>query len=93
MADSKNIANSRMADLMQSSYHLAAAVSDIPGASIVSGNVELVLADFGDGAEIVAARSGSEEASLSEAVGVATLDFTSVQTAASVIEIDVKLPV
>jgi len=90
--DSKNISNSRLADLLLSSETFAAKVSDIPGASIVSDNVELVLAEFGDDAEIVEARFGAEIASLSEAAGVATLDFTSAVSATDVIQVSVRSP-
>jgi hypothetical protein len=90
--DSKNVKNPRLADLLLSSYTFAAKVSDIPGASIVSDNVELVLAEFGDDAEVVEARFGTEVASLSEAAGVATLDFTSAVTASDVIQVSVRSP-
>ena len=88
--DSKNIKNPRLADLLLGSEHLVAKVSEIPGASIVSDNVEIILANFGEDAEVVLARFGTEIASLSEASGVATLDFTSAVTSSSVIEIDLK---
>ena len=91
--DSKNLKNARLSDLVLSSFTFAAAVSDIPGASIVTGNVEIVLAEFGDSAEVIEARSGTEVASLSESAGVATLDFTSAVTASSVILISVKTPI
>lgn len=90
--DSKNIKNSRLADLVLSCFTFAAKVSDIPGASIVSDNVEIVLAEFGDSAEVVEARFGTEVATLSESSGVATLDFTSAVAASDVILISVKTP-
>ena len=90
--DSKNIVNPRLADLILSSYTFSAAVQDIPGASIVSDNVELVLAEFSDDAQVVEARFGTEVATLSEASGVATLDFASAVTASDVIQISVKSP-
>lgn len=90
--DSKNIKNPRLADLMMSSYHLVAKVEEIPGASIVSDNVELDLSEFGEDAEVKLARFGAEIASLSEAAGVATLDFASAVTASDLIEIHVRRP-
>lgn len=90
--DSKNLKNPRLADLVLSSFTFAAKVSDIPGASIVSDNVAITLAEFGDDAEVIEARFGTEVASLSEASGVATLDFTSAVTASDVILISVKTP-
>jgi hypothetical protein len=92
--DSKNVVDPRLADLLLGSYHLAAVVSDIPGASIVSDNVELDLSKFKsdtDEVEVVQARFGSEIASISETSGVATLDFTSVVAATDLIEIDVRV--
>lgn len=91
--DSKNIKNPRLADLLLSSYSFAARVEEIPGAVINAGNVEITLAEFGDDAEVVEARFGTEVASLSEASGVATLDFTSAVSESDVISIAVKLPV
>ena len=91
--DSKNIANSRLADLILSSETFAARVQEIPGASIVSDNVEITLAEFGDDAEVLEARFGAELASLSTASGVTTLDFTSAVTASDVIQISVKSPI
>ena len=90
--DSKNIKNPRLADLLLQSHHLAATVDEIPGASINSGNVEITLAEFGDDAEVIQARFGSEIATITELSGVATLDFTSAVTASDLIEIDVKSP-
>ena len=90
--DSKNVKNPRLADLLLSSETFAAVVQDIPGASIVSDNVEIVLAEFGDNAEVIEARFGTEVASLSTAAGVTTLDFTSAVTASDVIQISVKSP-
>lgn len=89
--DSKNVKNPRLADLLVSTYHLPAVVDEIPGAEINAGNVEITLAELGEEAEIIQARFGSEIASLSEAAGVATLDFTSAVTASDVIEISFKL--
>ena len=90
--DSKNLKNPRLADLVLSSFTFAAKVSDIPGASIVSDNVEITLAEFSDDAEVIEARFGAEIARLSLAAGVATLDFTSAVTASDVILISVKTP-
>lgn len=89
--DSKNVKNPRLADLLLKTYHLAADVQDIPSAEIVSDNVEITLAELGEGAEIIQARFGSEIATISESSGVATLDFTSAVTATDLIEIDFKL--
>lgn len=91
--DSKNIKNPRLADLILSTFTFAAQVQDIPGASIDSGNVLITLAEFGPDAEVVEARLADESASLSVAAGVATLDFTSAATAASVILLTVKTPI
>lgn len=90
--DSKNLKNARLADLILSSYTFAAKVQDIPGASINSDNVEITLAEFGDDAEVIEARFGTEVATLSESSGVATLDFTSAVSASDVIQISVKSP-
>jgi hypothetical protein len=90
--DSKNLSNPRLADLLLTSYTFAAAVQDIPGASINSGNVEITLAEFGDDAEVVEARFGTEVATLSESAGVATLDFTSVAAETDVIQLSVRSP-
>jgi hypothetical protein len=90
--DSKNVKNSRLADLLLSSFTFAARVDEIPGASIDSGNVEITLAEFGDSAEVLEARFGAESASLSTAAGVTTLDFTSAVTASDVIQLSVKSP-
>ena len=91
--DSKLISDSRLADLVLSSFHLAAKVEEIPGASIDSGNVKLDLSKFGEGAEIKQARFGSEIATLSESSGIATLDFTSAATSSDLIEISFQLSV
>jgi hypothetical protein len=90
--DSKNIADPRLADLVLSTYLVCAAVQDIPGASIDSGNVELDLSKFDeeDEATVVLAEFGTEVASVSVASGVATLDFTSGVTASDVVKIYVK---
>lgn len=92
--DSKNVKNPRLADLLLGSYHLAAKVEEIPGASIVSDNVELDLSEFksdADEVEVMQARFGAEIASISVSSGVATLDFTSAVAATDLIEIDVRL--
>lgn len=93
MADSKNVKNPRLADLLQSSFTFAAKVEDIPGASIDTGDVKITLAEFAEGSEVIEARFGTEVATLSEAAGVATLDFTSAVTASDVIQLSVKSPV
>lgn len=90
--DSKNLSNPRLADLVLSTFTFAAAVQEIPGSAINAGNVELDLSQFGDDAEVVEARFGSEIASLSEASGIATLDFTSAVSASDVIQLTVKSP-
>ena len=90
--DSKNLSNPRLADLILSTYTFAAQVQEIPGAAINSGNVEITLAEFGDDAEVVEARFGTEVATLSESAGVATLDFTSAAAASDVIMLTVRSP-
>jgi hypothetical protein len=90
--DSKNVKNARLADLLLSSFTFAAQVQDIPGAAIDTGNVEITLAEFGDAAEVLEARFGTEVASLSTAAGVTTLDFTSAVAADDVILLSVKSP-
>lgn len=90
--DSKNLKNPRLADLILSTFTFAAQVQEIPGASINTGNVEITLAEFGDDAEVVEARFGTELAALSEAAGIATLDFTSAAAADDVILITVRTP-
>ena len=90
--DSKNVQSSRLADLLLQTFTFAAKVSDIPGASIVSDNVELDLSVFGDEAQVVEARIEDESAALSEIDGVATLDFATAATASSVVLLTVKTP-
>lgn len=89
--DSKNLTNGRLADLALSSMVIAAKVEEIPGASINSGNVELTLAEFSEDAEVLRADFGSQIASLSEAAGVATLDFTSAVRASDLIVVYVRV--
>jgi len=88
--DSKNVKNARLADLLLSTQVVTAAVKDIPGASINAGNVELELAEFGEGASVVLAESAGEIASVSVSGTVATLDFTSALTDASILRVAVK---
>lgn len=83
--------DSQMADLVLASHRIVEVVSDIPGASIVSDNVELDMSKFGEGAVVKQARFGSEIATLSESSGVYTLDFTSAVAATDLIEVDVKI--
>lgn len=90
--DSKNLKNPRLADLALASYSITAVVSDIPGAAINAGNVEITLADFDEDAEIIDGRFGAEYDLASEAAGVATLDFTSAVTATDVITVNFKKP-
>lgn len=90
--DSKIVKDARLADLVLKTVGVCAKVSDIPGASIVSDNVELEMSKFGDDAEAVFAISDAGEiASISHASGVATIDFTTAVTASSVINVCVKL--
>ena len=89
--DSKLVKDSRLADLLLANTPLSAVVSEIPGASIVTGNVALDLSKFGPNASVVIARIGSEIASVSVLAEVATLDFTSVATSASILEVVIKL--
>ena len=91
--DSKNVKNPRLANLLLSSLTLAAAVQDIPGAVINSGNVEITLSEFGPNAQVIEARFEDEIASLSETAGVATLNFATGLTATSVILVSIKSPI
>jgi hypothetical protein len=90
--DAKNLKNPRLADLVVSTFTFSAKVEEIPGSAINTGNVELTLSEFGDDAEVVEARFGTEYATLSESAGVATLDFTSAASATDVIQVVVKVP-
>lgn len=79
-------------DVIISSISLCRVVSEIPGASINSGNVVLDLSKFGPSASVVLARVGTELASITQTDGVtATLDFSSAATAASILEVFVKI--
>ena len=91
MSDQKLLSDSRLADLMMKRQFLCAKVSEIPGASIDSDNVKLDLSKFGSDAHVFRAEFGSEVASLSEASGFATLDFTSAVSASDEIKIFVDL--
>lgn len=89
--DSKIVKDARLADLILRTESVVAAVSDVPGASIVSDNVELELANFGEDAEVVIAQVNGEVATVSVSGTVATLDFTSAVTASDIMEVSVKL--
>jgi len=89
--DSKNVKDGQLSNVILESGFLVRKVKDIPGASIVSDNVELDLSKFGPNAEIIFARVGSEIASLSEVDDVATLDFASAATVESVLELSFKI--
>jgi len=89
--DSKIVKDARLADLILRTETVVAVVSDIPGASIVSDNVELELANFGEDAEVVVAKFGTEVATVSMNGTVATLDFPSAVAATDLIEVSVKL--
>lgn len=88
--DSKNVKNPRLADLLLSTQVVTAAVKDIPGASINAGNVDLDLAEFGEGATVVLAEAAGEIASVSVSGTVATLDFASAATDATIVRVAVK---
>ncbi len=88
--DSKNLKNPRLADLSLSTQVVTAAVQDIPGASINAGNVELELSNFGENAEVVLAESAGEIATVSVVGTVATLDFASALTDASILRVTVR---
>lgn len=88
--DSKLANDPRLADLLLASDHLAAKVSDIPGASIVSDDVELDLSKYADEAEVVLAKFGSEVATVTVVGSIATLNFASAVTDSDVIELDLK---
>ena len=88
--DSKNLKNPRLADLSLSTQVVTAAVQDIPGASINAGNVELELSNFGENAEVALAESAGEIATVSVVGTVATLDFASALTDASILRVTVR---
>lgn len=92
--DSKLNLDSRMADLDLSTTVITAAVSDIPGAVINAGNVELDMTKFDQSGEasVVLGElpSAGEVASLSVSGDTATLDFTSAVTASDVIRVTIK---
>lgn len=92
--DSKLNLDSRMADLDLSTTVITAAVQDIPGAAINTGNVELDMTKFAKSGEasVVLAEvpSTGEVASVSVAGDVATLDFTSAVSASDVVRVTVK---
>ena len=88
--DSKNLKNPRLADLCLSTQVVTAAVQDIPVASINAGNVELELSNFGENAEVVLAESAGEIATVSVVGTVATLDFASALTDASILRVTVR---
>lgn len=92
--DSKLNLDSRMADLDLSTTVITAAVQDIPGASIDSGNVELDLTKFAASGEasVVLAEvpSAGEVATVTVASDVATLDFTSAVSASDVVRVTIK---
>ena len=94
--DSKNIKNSRLADLSVSTQIIVAAVSDIPGASIDTDNVVIDLLQFGEAGEsaVVSGElilvAGNQTATLSLSVDDATLDFVAAATTASIIRVVIK---
>lgn len=91
--DGKNVKDGQLGNLILESRFFVREVKDIPGASIVSDNVELDLSKWGPSAEVVFARVGSELASISQTAGdTATLDFASAATSASILELSVKVP-
>jgi len=98
--DSKIVKDARLADLVLKTVQVVAPVSDIPGAEISSGNVELELAKFGADAEVVlaegflaASSDVIEKASVSVSGTVATLNFTSAAVATDVIRVVVKMKI
>ena len=90
--DSKLVKDSKLADLILSTEMVVAAVKDIPGASIDSGNVVLDLTKFGTDAVVVLAEAAGEIATISVSGTDATLDFTSAATTATIVKLFVKLP-
>jgi hypothetical protein len=89
--DSKLVKDSRLADLLLSREHVVAEISEIPGASISGTDVLLDLSKFGDDADVLVARIGSEEASsIVVAAGVATIGFTA-PASSDILEVVVKL--
>lgn len=89
--DSKIVKDARLADLVLKTVDVCAKVSDIPGASISGTDVLLDMSKFGDDADVLVARIGSEEASsISVVAGVATIAFTA-PALTDVIEVSVHL--
>jgi hypothetical protein len=91
--DSKIVVDNRLADLILKTETVVSVIADIPGASIVSDNVELDLSKFGEGASVVIAKCNDETATVSVSGTTATLDFTSAVAATDVLEVSVKLDI
>lgn len=91
--DSKIVKDARLADLILRTETVVAAVQDIPGADIDSANATIELSNFGEDAEVVIAKCAGEIATVTVSGTVATLDFTSAVTAASIVEVTVKLKI
>ncbi len=96
--DAKNLKNSRLADLVLKRYHVHAKVSEIPGASIVSDNVVIDLAEFGADAVVFDAYFRSavdaiEKATVTLSGTEATLNFTSAVAASDTIDLYVDLDI
>ena len=96
--DAKNLKNSRLADLVLKRYHVHAKVSEIPGASIVSDNVVIDLAEFGADAVVFdayfrSADDAIEKATVTLSGTEATLNFTSNVAASDTIDLYVDLDI
>jgi hypothetical protein len=96
--DAKNLKNSRLADLVLKRYHVHAKVSEIPGASIVSDNVVIDLAEFGADAVVFdayfrSAADAIEKATVTLSGTEATLNFTSNVAASDTIDLYVDLDI
>ena len=92
--DSKNVKDGQLGNVLLESFAMCRQVKDIPGASIDgSDNVVLDLSKWGPSAEVVLARVGAELATITQTAGdSAELDFASAATAASFLELFVKIP-
>lgn len=95
--DSKNLKNSKLADLVLKRFHVHAKVNEIPGASIVSNNAVIDLKEFGPDASVFAAYflladgTAIERAAVTVVGTVATLNFTTNVALTDVIDVYVDL--
>lgn len=94
--DSKNLKNSKLADLVLKRFHIHAKVNEIPSASIVSDNVVIDLAEFGPDAVVFdayfrSADDAVEKATVTVSGTEATLNFTSNVALTDTIDVYVDL--